>query len=438
MHFRWLRDGVAVSALVLATALAPTHATGAEHDEAILATAETALFHLDVTGKLAEGAVDDARHGKAFAIAPNILLTSSHVIGEYSEWLRLDRQTIEGRTLLAPIRRAARPIHRTLRVTGRAELTTGTDQVIAHPAPSPAVDAASLTIPTDEMALQDFFTLSLCPIDKEQTYAALMTTQADPTNAGSIEVGDLRLFSLTPVGFNPVEFGGLYAFTIENDPPKAAMGVPGHAGSPIFDADGNIAAFVSAFLQYQNEDMILATPIQPIIPGTSRLLAEAPVSYNGSHALKCSLASTVKEINDDVTSHADWSIFVPRDREGKVNGDIELRYRSVSARPNIEAINVQFDFAGMARSNARRETLLPLVPGSANLDEPITAGDSDPRMFEVGQLFIEGLKIEDQPDLARKGGFISSVDLYITPILRDGREGRPAEFSFPWKVEADE
>lgn len=430
------RAGALAWAAVCAASLiltAPERAAAQEDPFEVLDTAARALFHLDVEGALV-GAPDgtvERRHGKAFAISPDTLLTSSHVIGDRSEWKLLTDRTLDGRILNDGVRRAARPINRVLRITGDSALSDGTDSLIPLPAPARAVDAASLTLPRPDLELEQFFSLSLCPIRPDQQYYALMSTAADPASAGSVAADALKLFPLTAIGYQPDHFGGLYAFTIENTQPKARITPWGHAGSPIVDADGNVAAFVSVFLRHEGDETVLATPIQPIVPGTSRLLAAGPVSF-GPSTLKCSLSDTVKKIRNDVSSHAEWSIDIPRDRRGKVKGDIQLSYRSVSAEPNIKSIEVEYFFTGNSRKDSPRQTDLPLMSGAEGINDPIFHSEDRQRQFELGQLFIEGRKIEDDPELKRKGGFISQVDLYIYPNLIDGRQGRRAEFTFPW------
>lgn len=427
---RWLA-GLSALALMAVSSVALAD----DREAAILDVAADALFHLDVTGKLAS-APDriEARHGKAFAVAPNILLTSSHVIGDYEEWLALTDKKVNGENLPAAVRRAARPINRILRITGVNAFSDGTDQVIPHSTPSKSVDAASLTVSMRDAPLEKWFSLSLCPIEPEQEYFTLLSTSATPEDAGSIDADKLKLFKLTTVGYNPSEFGSLFAFTLDNQAPRANFRDWGHAGSPIFDAERNVVAFVSAFIVHKGDDTILATPIQPIVPGTSRLLASAPVSQSNT-ALSCSLSNTVKEISNDVASHADWSIFIPRDEEGKVKGDIRLSYRSVSETPNIESIDVEYFFIGRAQENSLRDTEIPLAGGSEPIKDPIAHTRNDKRLFALDHLYIEGIKIEGQTKLQEDGGFITDVDLMITPNLRDGRQGRRATFSFPWVEE---
>src|SRR5262249_13266341 len=140
----------------------------------------------------------------------------------------------------------------------------------------------------------------------------------------------------------------LFVFDLKQAYPSIDWETDGHEGSPIFDEDGNVVAVVSAITLTSNDRKILATPIQsPLSPITS-LSSRDPSGMPGPSA-KCSLADTVRRINEQMSAYASWRVDVERNAEGYPDGQLLLRYESVADAPNIDSIEVEFDFFGKPR-----------------------------------------------------------------------------------------
>ncbi|MDH3199015.1 MAG: hypothetical protein OEO21_12330, partial [Candidatus Krumholzibacteria bacterium] len=337
---RSLRTGagllVGLSLFCLASAPAAVQAQTVD-EVSLRKTAAQAFFHVEVSGTPLDSSspLQEARRfGKAFAIGESTLVTAMHVVGDDGEW-KLARTTRD------EITRAVRPLAREVHLTGANGAEVPPADVVVLPAPTHAIDAASILVP--RLTLDEYFQLSLCDINEGEIYTALMTGADQP--AGSDSVNSLEFVQLRAAGYDPPDYGALYVFNPEGTPAFASEPW-GHGGSPIFDIEGNVVAVISAVTVTADGPKVLATPIQPLFPGTNQLLARAPDPSTAAHVrLKCSMADMVKRIHDQVASHAIWTVTAETE-EGRPTGDIVFEYESVADPPNIAAIEVRYQFWG--------------------------------------------------------------------------------------------
>jgi hypothetical protein len=423
-----------LAAAILWTVLAPAQVAQAQDEggrdaDWARSAASVAFFHLDVTGtlKAADGqpARAEERWGKAFAIGPNMLLTSNHVLGDWSEWAT----TAEDRKEVA---RAVRPIERHI-----AMLTADSDpdRPIADPVVippfSPSVDAATMLVPNLDLPAGAVFRLSLCAITKGESYAALFV-EGDPREVASMS--DAALVPLKAEGYDPSNYGGLFVFSAESGGRFEAE-PEGHDGTPILDASMDVVALVSAVTRDGGRTKILATPIQPLIPGTDLLLSQAPqLAQGGGARPRCSVAERVGEIDYNVSTHAVWS--ASRDQ---FTSQLRLTYDNIYSRGTISKISVQYDFFGRRKKNSRYASL-PLSGGDGNFDGELMLESIDPssRQFLDSEVVVAGRNLARKLDT--DGGYISWVRLLITPTYSDlGVEAAdPVEIGLAWSELAAE
>lgn len=411
-NFTWMRQ-VGLWCCAAACLLAQTPPVAAEpRDPAWVARmAKDAFFHVSVIGKgrSASGQdIDLKREGKAFAIGPNLLVTALHVVGDGSEWQPVTDAPSE-------VSRAAQPIQRRVeltRVNDYGPPADYADPIVENfilPAPSYVIDAAGISVPL--LDLETNFHLSMCDIAEGQSYFAIMTGDPDPKNPKSI--AKPILVELKAEGYDPAKYGGLYVFQAVND--NFAREAEGHDGSPILNSENDVVAIVSAVTAVSGGDYkILATPIQPLFPGASNLLSQAPDIEGMNESLKCSLADTVKRINEQVIAHAIWSLEVEREPDGSPSDEITLRYDSVADKPNIENITVQYDFIGSQKAGKPIRRLQYRDSNSPN-ELLLERRDANSREFPTSDIVIEGKReVETYLKDENNGGTLDYVELTIT------------------------
>ncbi|WP_287256600.1 hypothetical protein [Mesorhizobium sp.] len=396
----------------------------------MLELASRAFFHVSVMGKLVD--VTDPmrkenRQGKAFAVGHNLLITSQHVVGEPGEW----KPRNDGRA--NEVLRAVRPLERDVKLHQSGGPSDELADPIVLPTLSYNADAAGLSLPN--LKLEKYFDLSICGIDPSRNYSTIMTSDDDPADPKSIDKP--VIVELAAAGYEPKTFGALYVFDTVGNPDF--KGEPeGHDGSPIFDdEDGTVVAVVSAVITGGSGHRILATPIQPMFPGASALLARAPdASGAAAGSLKCSLSDTVKRINDQVVAHANWSLKVEREPDGTPNDEIYLHYDSVADKPNIDNIKIQYDFWGKQRASSNRMARLPYAGSEANQIELKPDSGPNDRQFSTTEVVLAGKKqLETLLKEKKEGGYIDYVEVTIFYThLVDGRElDREIILDFKWK-----
>ncbi|KRD72089.1 hypothetical protein ASE60_22810 [Ensifer sp. Root278] len=431
--------------LFLAAPLLPVWAqdfpddVGVFNEEGVADWAKTAFFHVSVNGKLDKIPSEDAtRQGKAFAIAPNLLVTSQHIVGDPGEWLRKTNKTDH---IDLAVERAARPLVRQVQIT-RAE-GTGSDSDFANPMILPVspypIDTAAISF--SSLRLKRYFQLSMCGIQEGQNYTALMTNSQKPADPRSID--SQEPVQLIAVGTDPKNYESLYIFDLK--PGSLLEGeLEGHDGSPIFDSEDNVVAVVSAVIVISGgKHRILATPIQPIFPGASTLAALGPdIAGHFDTNMKCSLFDTVKRIKNEVSAHAIWTVEVEPPDVGDTFAKIRLSYENVEETPNIESVEVTYYFWGKDQDGQENiekirdyddphKNKIVLYP---NLD------DSRPREFLTDEIIRIGKQlVMPHVKTARPEGFIQHVELKIIPTLSKQSGGRildkrPIVRDFPWSL----
>ena len=414
---------------LIALAACPARAQEEEGRDAgwLRGAAAEAFFHLDVTGHLAgangQPGAAESRWGKAFAIGPNLLLTSNHVFGDWSEWAPRDEPRRE-------VARAVRPIDRDVTLLAAdQDPDRPIRDLVLLPAFSPAVDAATLLVPGLDLAPDTIFQLSLCPIREGEPYAALLVS-GDPTAAPSI--AETAAVPLVAEGYRPAAYGGLYVFSLDGGQTFDA-GPDGHDGSPVVDASMNVVALVSAVTRDGGRTTILATPIQPLIPGTDLLLSQAPTLAGVTARPKCSMADLVGEMDYNVSTHAIWSVSPDRDNAGPT-GLLKFTYDSIYRAANIKSIQVEYEFYGHKTSDGPY-TRLPLAGGGDRSDGVVDI----PQRSETSRVFrdaeiLDAAKQTLMPSITPRGGQISFVQLRITPTYLglESQSSEPVEIGLAW------
>lgn len=368
----------------------------AAEDDYLAEAMRSSFFHLMAEGEPSEGSlISSPSHGKAFAVGPRLLVAPQHVIGRLDDWEHIEDPQLPDRLI-----RVLPPIDRNVTITGvsGSELERHFDM----PSPSPALDVAGISAPGSKF--EHPFQLSICPIKQQLSYRAVLVNgnPADPAN-----LGDTELVSLKASGFKPDAYGPLYVFEIEQSH-GVKLSDDGHDGSPIVDESGFVVGMVSAIVKGGDKHQILATPVQPLFPGTSGAFFPKPVTYQiGGSRQTCSLAEMVGRIQQSVSRHADWRLTPERDRDGNLTGTLTLRYDSLSLEPHIAEIEIEATFIGKEKGARPR---IDRVGSAVEFDRTSKGWE-----FDLNQIILEGRALEDNLREANKGGYILYVQIYIEP-----------------------
>lgn len=411
------------AAVLLASGLAVSAAAQTPENSAeILERATEAVFHIEVTGTPSDPAnptQEAARSGKAFAIGPEMLVTALNVVGDETEWML-------ARTTRDEVTRAVRPLSRTVQLTDGRNFRIPPGDVLVLAAPARAVDAAGIMVP--DLKLKDYFHFSMCDIVEGQHYSALMTTSQQPGDARSVE--RLELVPLIAAGYRPGDYGALYLFESEGAPPFAPEPW-GHGGSPILDADGNVVALISAVTVTGGGPIVLATPISPLFPGLGPMLAREPENAAATQAqLKCSMVDAVRQVRNQLKSHAIWSIS-PRPADNPDEVDIVFEYDSAIDPPNISSIEVRYMFFGTEVEG------LPAgrIPHRPAAEDVITLrpNPKEPRTFVTSEIARVG-RVSVANYVKPGNGAIEFVRLMIKAHLTTGEivENRTKYYDIQW------
>lgn len=428
----WQRRAVARLALFGAALAFASTAAAQELDEAkLLIISRSAFFHVTAEGAASPvqlgacgspPAANGRRtcQGKGFAIGPQLLLTARHLVGDDQDWLPKGGVNLE-------IARAARPLDRSvaLRRAAGAPALSGLTNSIVLPTPGGGADIAGLSLPS-RAKLDTFFGLSVCGIVEGGTYFAVMTENGQPDDPASID--EPIVVPLKAAGYDAANYGPLYVFESIGSP-RFHGEMDGHDGSPVVDKDGNAVAIVSAVTATggAGTHRILATPIQPLSPGATAMLAQS--DEKGSQ-LKCSLADTVgqirndvRQIKDEVAAQAIWTVKVERE---KVTGKLEtirLSYDNVGREPNIESIEIYYEFHGIHPDLAPSVERInyPNDP-HGNILTNVSRGDEDSEFWtsEIGRIGRETVEPFVKQTAPQKG-VVRFVRISIYPILKGGR-----------------
>lgn len=389
---------------------------------------QQAFFHVSVAGTAADPAAAGNREGKAFAIGPNLLITSRHIVGASADWKAKPGLPME-------IARATSAIDRTL------TLMPGGDDVPenlgenALVSSDGAVDIAEVSVPDGR--LDHFFGLSMCDIRPGEDYLTLIASRSAPTDPAS--ASKPMIVNLRAAGYEVQNYGDLFVFDLADDYPMIEWEPDGHEGSPIFDLDGNVVGIVSAVtLTPANGYRILATPIRSPLASAIGVLNPPPPGAKPK-AIKCSLADAVRRINEQVVAYASWRLDGPhRDLDGTPEGDLTLSYESVADYPNIESVTVDYEFLGKIKLNDPNITTKRLQYPD---DDPINTVTLRVRGAEKsfdGSGIIDEARRQLEPYLLEKkaGGYIEYIQLTIVGMtLQDGREiTKEHVLTFDWKV----
>lgn len=416
--------GLCAAVLALAVVCAQAEAqTGNGSEEAILEKAELAFFHVETRGTPRDP--DDptqeaVRSGKAFAVGQNTLVTARNVVGAETEWK-------PARTTRDEINRTVRPLLRDVRLGAVGGMEIAPDSLLVLPPPSNAIDAASIVVPG--LKLGAYFQLSLCDLVDGKIYNGLMTGAADPSQDDSLR--NLTVVPLVARGYQPATYGALFVFEPVEQPTYASEPW-GHGGSPILDEDGNVAAVIAAVtVGAGGVSKVLATPIQPLFPGTNQLLARGPDPAARNDRLKCSMVDMVARIHDQVASHAIWTVSAESE-EGRPTGDILFEYESVADPPNIASIEVRYQFWGTENEG---DELTRIAHRPSNLDIVVLDPDRRQRSFSTSEIVSVGRRLVE-PYIQPNKGSIQFLRLTITPTLTTGEvlENRRKVYEVQWSA----
>lgn len=198
-------------------------------DDKAQVLANNSYFHVAVVGLGSDGNKEE-RAGKAFAIAPDILITARHVVGEVTDW----RNAGTPGGVVRPDRKVT--LHWMDRANNREPRPHSYLYTTSF---SPdTIDASKLTIVL--MRTDDIKPLQLSTngVDPSAKYRVLLVNE-DPESPGSIRFP--ILLDLIPAPYPSPEFGGMYAF----DSSGRREIVPGDSGSPVLNEDDEVVGFVS-------------------------------------------------------------------------------------------------------------------------------------------------------------------------------------------------
>ncbi len=390
---------------------------------------EMAFFHVSVAGAPVDGAATTIREGKAFAIGPNLIITSRHIVGDEEDWrLRSD--------LDPAVARATTAVDRTIELVPSAQgiaTDLGANALISAEAGS-AVDIAEVSVP--DARLEHYFGLSMCDIRVGETYTALLGAHRPPIEPASVKrAAEVKLRA---AGYDVPNYGGLFVFDVEEDHPFVRWETDGHEGSPIFDEDGKVVGIVSAVtLTGAGDHRILSTPIQLPLLSAISTIDQGSAPGDRDRSIKCSLASTVKRINDQVLAYASWRPDVPRDKDRLPAGQLLLRYESVADYANIESVDIEYDFWGKQRGDEETPTTRLWYPD----DDPNRLrlkGVGNEKMFDASDIIREAKgQLEAYLNEEGEGGVIQYVEIRIVRTKLAGTDlggkRKPITLTFDWR-----
>lgn len=382
-------------------------ATGSVADEARLTEEiNSSFFHVKTEGTPRVGSGrPNTSYGKAFAVGSELLVTSQHVIGRHSDWVLKDDATVSERV----VRVIPKFIDREVTIA-----KSDASQLFPHfemPSRGPSSDVTYIAAP--DAKFEHPFELSICQIESGGSYRALLVA-GNPEHETSTR--NTKFVELTASGFHSEKYGPLYAFEIENAN-GVKLAADGHDGSPIVDSQGLVVGLVSAILRESGNFRILATLMRPLLDaGIGTLSVKSKISRSEGARRTCSLAEQVENIQRYISRHADWHLIPGRDRDGRLNGELKLRYDSLSAEPNIGSINVEYGFHGKKKDSRPRIDRV----GDALVIAPTVDGEWE---FDLNQIIKEGRALEESLNDENEGGYILFVRLYIEPtkLYPDGR-----------------
>jgi len=389
-----------------------------------------AFFHVTVTGKLqgTAPAEEISHNGKAFAIAPDLLVTAQHIVGGPDEWRH---KTAEADHIEPAVERAARPLDRDIRITRSDSGGEFANPMILPVSPYP-VDTAGISL--QGANLKRYFRLSMCRIQKGEHYAALMTNHNNPSDPHSVD--SVAAVELEAMGYDPRKYDTLYFFKPVGS--SSIERVDGHDGSPIFDKEGNVVAIVSGVVATGGHK-ILATSIQPIFPGASALTALGPdISGNSDTNMKCSLFDTVKRIRNEVASHAVWTVEVEPAKSDNEFAKVRISYENLEESPNIDSIEVTYNFFGLDQDDQTSvETIREYSDPNKNKLPLTPSGKREFATTEIAE--IGNTLVMPHVKAARPAGFIQYVQLKIVPKLSNRNGGgildrSPVTRYVPWSL----
>ena len=201
-------------------------------DEEAQVLANNSYFHVAVVGLDSHGNRVE-RAGKAFAIAPDILITARHVIGDVTDWWNAGSPG----GVVRPVRKVA--LHWMDRPVGTRGLQRSHSDLYTTSFSPGTIDASKLTIV--RMGTDDIRPLQLSTngVDPSAKYRVLLVNDA-PKSPDSIRLPFLLELELAPY-YASSEFGGMYAFHSSG----GREIVPGDSGSPVLNEHDEVVGFVS-------------------------------------------------------------------------------------------------------------------------------------------------------------------------------------------------
>ncbi len=359
------------------------------------------LFHVEVLGTPRGG--ERARYGKAFAIAPRLLVAPKSVIGGPEDWEPKALAGDTGQTVMRITKLLDRTIVlRTTTAQPPFTLAEPTDRVIVDGATSD-MDAVALLAPDLDVA--DPFKLSFCGLKVGDDYAAVLVQGDRPADPGSLTKPNF--LSVQAEGYRPDKYGNLYVFR-----PEAGGRIGrGMEGSPILDVNNDVVAMVSAVIGEEGAQILLATPITPQFPGMSGLLALSLRSGDAADAaggsIQCSLNDTVRKMYDRVAGQLNWTVEAryhsieqtgrrgPAERTERLEklAKLLISYDDPSKLQTVREVTVRADYFGVREPGGAIEPIA--LPRKQDGEANVKKDQEDPwsfdasRLVEVGEQIIE-------------------------------------------------
>lgn len=214
--------------------------------------AKNAYYHVTVSGKDTNNE-KVTRAGKAFAIAPDVLITARHVVGDRDEWFN--------KGVLGGVYLPSREVSISWMTKYGAGSTLKTENnLFITPSSTDTIDASRLKV--NELDDQPFI-LSACGIDENQTYRALVV-DSSPTTSNSIS--HPIFVKLKPADYNPTEFGELFVFKSFADDRRV---LEGDSGSPVLNEQDEVVGLLVGYVANDRDRRVLVTLVKsfaPLIP----------------------------------------------------------------------------------------------------------------------------------------------------------------------------
>jgi hypothetical protein len=301
--------------------------------------AQQALFEVTVTGTMQFGKQQTIQ-GKAFAVNEHLLVASKLLVRNDADWDNGPSPANEPEKSKMQLleKLGVKALNRAISIKNATGPVTKSAFIVEPDGSSPGV----VGIVAPNTSFKSLFSLSLCGIEREKIYYIFL--DRDPNAPADDEQDHLQIMPIKATGYDPLKFGPLYTFSIEENPGDITFAT--QHGTPILDENGNVVAVLSGTLRVDGKMTVVAAPVQAFFPGASALWANS-VKGSGSNTDKCVISDTVKEIKDDVGSQLSWRLETESTSDSQV---LYLVFDRTNKSSKLKNVKIRAGFRGKRKA----------------------------------------------------------------------------------------